>query len=215
MRQTSRVALGGGVQQDVSQYTDRVCTAISSGLQAWQAQAKFKNIKIMAIAAIGAPGCLDGPNLGSLMKPLCPQSTTWERQMTEVVARAVGSAWADQQRSVTVPGLPWYPAFAAWPGPMAPPTPNVPTPFVACPQRSVQQTASAIKDAIRGSTLAHASEVAGGVSAGFQAGFLSWVGGVIVRNVLGKGPVPSFAPPYVPVGPVVNGSVISIPGHLL
>ena len=35
------------------------------------------------------------------------------------------------------------------------------------------------------------------------------------QRVLGKGPVPSFAPPYVPVGPVVGGDNIAVPGHLL
>jgi hypothetical protein len=31
---------------------------------------------------------------------------------------------------------------------------------------------------------------------------------------MGKGQIPTFAPPYVPVGPVVGGDVLSIPGHL-
>jgi hypothetical protein len=35
-----------------------------------------------------------------------------------------------------------------------------------------------------------------------------------VVGVLGQGPVPSFAPPTIPVGPVVGGSVIPTPGHL-
>jgi hypothetical protein len=36
-----------------------------------------------------------------------------------------------------------------------------------------------------------------------------------VKLVLGSGPVPSFAPPYVPVGPVVGGTASSPPGALL
>jgi hypothetical protein len=31
--------------------------------------------------------------------------------------------------------------------------------------------------------------------------------------VLGKGPIPSFAPPFVPVGPVVMGDNVGTPGH--
>ena len=34
----------------------------------------------------------------------------------------------------------------------------------------------------------------------------------IVQNVLGTGPVPTFAPPFVPVGPVLAGTVIPTPG---
>jgi len=30
----------------------------------------------------------------------------------------------------------------------------------------------------------------------------------MVTNVMGMGPVPAFAPPYVPVGPVVGGSIL-------
>jgi hypothetical protein len=33
--------------------------------------------------------------------------------------------------------------------------------------------------------------------------------------VLGKGPIPTFAPPFVPVGPVVMGDNIAVPGHLI
>jgi len=32
--------------------------------------------------------------------------------------------------------------------------------------------------------------------------------------VMGMGPVPTFNPPYVPVGSVGNGYVIPSPGHL-
>ena len=34
----------------------------------------------------------------------------------------------------------------------------------------------------------------------------------MVTNVLGTGPVPTFAPPYVPVGPVVGGVGTMMPG---
>jgi hypothetical protein len=34
----------------------------------------------------------------------------------------------------------------------------------------------------------------------------------MVTNVLGTGPVPTFAPPYVPVGPVVGGVANMTPG---
>ena len=214
MTQTARRSLGSNPQPDVADYTKKVCGAIRTGLSGWQTQAKFTNIKIMALSAIGTPGCLEGPNLGGLMKASCPQRNKWEREMTAVVTAAVGSAWATHQRSVTVPGLPWYPAFVAWPGPMAPPMPNVPFPFLALTQQSVASTAQSIKKSIEGCKLAYASDVAMAVSTGFQTGFLTWVGGVTVKNVMGKGPVPSFAPPYVPVGPVVNGDIISTPGHL-
>ena len=35
------------------------------------------------------------------------------------------------------------------------------------------------------------------------------------RRDEGKGPIPTFAPPFVPVGPVVAGDNIGTPGHVI
>ena len=45
--------------------------------------------------------------------------------------------------------------------------------------------------------------------------FLLWLPSQQIMLVMGKGPVPTFAPPYVPVGPVVAGDNIAAPGHLM
>jgi hypothetical protein len=45
--------------------------------------------------------------------------------------------------------------------------------------------------------------------------FMMWLPMQQVMLVLGKGPIPTFAPPYVPVGPVVGGDNLPIPGHLI
>ena len=42
--------------------------------------------------------------------------------------------------------------------------------------------------------------------------FKIWQAATQVTNVIGTGPVPSFAPPYVPVGPVVGGVGTMVPG---
>ena len=46
----------------------------------------------------------------------------------------------------------------------------------------------------------------------FEKTYTDWKTKTMVTNVLGTGPVPSFAPPYVPVGPVVAGVGIMPPG---
>ncbi len=216
MIQVSRTRLGANPQPNISQYVDRVSSAISGAITIWQLQAKFQNVKIMSVSAIGPRGCLKGPGIGALVTSTSPLNTDWERQMSAAVGSAVGSAWASYEQSVMVPGLPWYPAFAAYPGPMAPPMPNVPTPFMALPQNSVSTIKNSIQQGIKSnaSALPYGDEVANAVAAGFTSMFLTWLAGVMVKNVMGKGPVPSFAPPYVPVGPVVNGDVLPIPGVL-
>lgn len=57
-----------------------------------------------------------------------------------------------------------------------------------------------------------AQEAATSFGSSLSISFLTWIVGKVLKNVLGKGMVPSFAPPYVPVGPVVNGDVLPTPG---
>jgi hypothetical protein len=45
--------------------------------------------------------------------------------------------------------------------------------------------------------------------------FLMWLPQQQVMMVMGKGPIPTFAPPFVPVGPVVGGDILPLPGHLM
>ena len=54
-----------------------------------------------------------------------------DRAIATAAAQGISTNFAAWQNGVTVPGLPWYPTFAAVPGPVAPPTPNVPVPLVA------------------------------------------------------------------------------------
>src|SRR5258708_29994675 len=100
----------------------------------WKLQCKFKDIKVMAVSAIGAPGCLDGPELESLIKnaPSCASFTGNMQKHRDAVAAGVSKCFKNWQDQVSVPGLPWYPAFAAFPGPMAPPMPNIPMPLITC-----------------------------------------------------------------------------------
>ena len=42
--------------------------------------------------------------------------------------------------------------------------------------------------------------------------FKIWQVSTMVTQVTGTGPVPTFAPPYVPGGPVVGGTAIMSPG---
>ena len=41
--------------------------------------------------------------------------------------------------------------------------------------------------------------------------FESWRASRMVKNLIGTGPVPTFAPPFVPVGPVVGGTAFAPP----
>jgi hypothetical protein len=214
------------IGQDFKDFHDAMCDAIQYAHNMWKLQAKFQNIQIMAVSAIGAPGCLDGPELESLIKnaPMVMTFTGNKAKHRDAVAKGVSKCFKDWQDQVTVPGLPWYPAFAAFPGPMAPPMPNVPTPMIACVSAKItsimlpNDMKSAMDDALDSGLkdkdpTKQFEALHDAIATVCAAGFAIWVAAQ-TQLVMGKGPIPTFAPPYVPVGPVVAGDVLSIPGHL-
>jgi hypothetical protein len=199
-----------------SNYLNGITAAIKTAFDLWRTQAFFKDIKITGPTASG--GSLEGPDLTPLILSFAPVQSPLHVTCSTGIASAIGAAWMKTQRSVRVPGLPWYPSFAAFPGPMAPPTPNIPSPFIALSQdQSATMVASLAnpKGNKRKNNLDFSPEIFASVAVWFSSAIQMWKAAQMVTNVLGKGPVPTFAPPYVPVGPVVLGDNIPTPGHLM
>jgi len=189
----------------------------------WRLQARFQNIQIMAASATGGPGCLQGPDLDPLIcnAPTVIAQLGAMRDLRDAVAEGVADCFGEWQQQVTVPGLPWYPSFVAFPGPMAPPMPNVPMPLIALASSGIGQIISttALKQAMWNALPAALKTQDVGnfmtdIATRLVLHFSRWLSMQQVTQVMGRGPVPSFAPPYVPVGPVVGGDIISTPGHL-
>jgi hypothetical protein len=115
--------------------------------------------------------------------------------------------------TVKVPGMVWYPSFTAFPSPIAPPTPNIPCPFAALTMASALVSASTLKSQIVAMAGQPANEsVYDAIGDAFEKMFNVWKATTMVTNVIGTGPIPTFAPPYVPVGPVVGGIGTMPPG---
>ncbi len=204
---------------DFTKYIDGICDAICKAWDMWRLQAKFKDLKIMAVAAIGAPGCLDGPEIENFIMMTAPKATPNELKYSKAIAKHLSKAWKDWQSGVAVPGLPWYPAFAAFPGPQAPPMPNIPMPLITCPSTKMSAMSPAsLKDgmvkALDDKDALHHAELFDAIAKGVFAVFMTWLPQQQIMNVMGKGPIPTFAPPFVPVGPVLAGDNLAIPGHL-
>jgi hypothetical protein len=142
--------------------------------------------------------------------------TPQEAKYSNAIAQVIGTGWLSYTASIRVPGLPWYPAFAAFPGPMAPPTPNVPVPVAALTQVAVSVSKQALKGQMIGALADpeafHHKELFESVADAFEKCFQIWQTATQVTNVLGTGPIPTFAPPFVPVGPVVGGIGTMTPG---
>ncbi|MBL0214459.1 MAG: hypothetical protein IPQ07_11285 [Myxococcales bacterium] len=216
------------IGNDFKTFHDKMLDAVMFAHSQWKLQAKFQNIQIMAVSAIGTPGCLSGPDLESLIKnaPICASFTGNMAKHRDAVAKGVAQCFKKWQDGVTVPGLPWYPAFAAFPGPMAPPIPNVPTPLITCLSPAAisicapTDMKSAMDNALDGGLKSKDNDkqyeaLHDAIATVLSAAFTIWLAAQQVMLVMGKGPIPSFAPPYVPVGPVVGGDIISAPGHLI
>ena len=216
--------IGSSFQPEFNGNAQDYIQAVMFGKSMFKFQAKFRDIKIFGPSAIGTPGCLDGPNMENLinMGPTVAGMTGTSKTMRKAVAKGVGDNFDKWRKKVTIPGLPWYPAFAAWPGPMAPPMPNVPMPLISCVSSKLSKItiASQLKSSIYGNLPSNMKNSRNEAFVQAIADFLAmhffiWVSSQMVTNVLGKGPVPSFAPPLVPVGPVIMGDNIAAPGHLM
>ncbi|MCO4760393.1 MAG: hypothetical protein KC502_02740 [Myxococcales bacterium] len=208
------------LHKQFDKYIDGICDAICGAWDKWRLQAKFSNLIINGPVAVGSPGCLKGPKLKSLIMMQAPKSSPAEKKYSDSVAKHLSKAWGDWQGKVMVPGLPWYPAFTAFPLAMAPPMPNIPMPLIVCPSAMAAEmlVPSKLKDGMvkahNDKKALHHKELFDSIGKGVSVVFLIWLVSQQIMNVLGKGPVPTYAPPYVPVGPVVGGQNIAVPGHL-
>lgn len=145
-------------------------------------------------------------------------------QVAQILARELWSAWkewADGFR-ISLPGA--YPGLAAVPGPQAPPTPASQGAYPLTRGTSVgdyrlraatldARLSGALRPVAKNETARMAREIKA-LAGWVEASFREWKLSAQVVGLMGKGPVPTFAPPYVPVGPVVMGDNVSAPGHV-
>jgi peptidoglycan hydrolase-like protein with peptidoglycan-binding domain len=203
-----------------SQVVNAVVSGFTAAVDTWKGTAVFKGILVNSVTALGTPGCLTGPALAPLMTSRFVALSGDDRAIATAAAQGISSSFAAWQNGVTVPGLPWYPTFAAVPAPVAPPVPNVPSPFIALvsaglggmmdPNALQAAMAAAASVSLREGAKPTFASIAPQVVVLFQAKILMSQ----VKGVLGSGPVPTFSPPMVPVGPVAGGTAFSPPGML-
>lgn len=216
------------VGKSFKEFHDKAIDAVKYAHQMWKLKAKFKDLKVMSVSAIGTPGCLDGPKLENDIKnaPSTASMQGNEKKYRDAVAKGVSECFKKWQDKVTVPGLPWYPAFAAFPLASATPLPNVPMPLIACPSAKMTEIVTpdpmkkamikALDKGLKKKDKDKQHEVLfESIATVLSLAFLMWLPQQQVMLVQGKGPVPSYAPPYVPVGPVVAGDNIASPGHCM
>jgi hypothetical protein len=198
----------------IGKFIDGTCSAICSAWSQWQSMSTLVGVVIAGPTA--SVGQIVGPPLAPLILASAPKETPMLLKYSTTIANVISTAWLSFTATVKVPGLPWYPAFAAFPGPMAPPMPNVPVPFAALTQVPVSISANVLKMQMvgqHGDPMApFHQELFESIADAFEKSYNLWKVSTMVTNVLGTGPIPTFAPPYVPVGPVVGGTGNMTPG---
>lgn len=200
-----------------TKYIDGICSAICSAWSQWQSLASMTGVMIMGPTA--SVGQVLGPPLMPLILASAPMSTPMEIKFSNAIATAISNGWMSYTATIKIPSLPWYPAFAAFPGPVAPPMPNIPAPVIALTQVTVPISKMVLKNQMIGlladPMAKHHKELFDCVADAFEKCFQIWQASTMVTNVLGMGPIPTFAPPVVPVGPVVGGVGNMPPGGLV
>lgn len=212
--------LPGGVStlpnHNTGDIVSTVVAAVDSAIRTWKASAGFRGISITGPIANG--GFVNGPHLGSLMAAAVSANLQGEdRRIGAAAVSAIGECFASWQATVRVPGLMWYPAFAAVNAPIAGPAPSV-----SCPLGALQSVSSLINTpgAIQSRILASvgassrpdASSIIAQIASEVSMRFGQFLSRTVVRNVVGSGPVPEFAPPMCPSGRVIGGSAYGGPG---
>lgn len=193
---------------------EAMCKAVCSAWATWQSTLSLQGVVINGPVAMG--GTLIGPPIEPLIRA---GASPGLKQFIGPVAGGVQEQLTLFSMAVKVPGMPWYPSFAAVPGPVAPPMPNIPCPLMVIAAGAKLLSREALKQAmvlrLPFPRPAGAEQICEAIAAGIESAVQIWLPSTMVTNVMGTGPVPTFSPPYVPVGSVVGGIGIQIPGGMI
>jgi hypothetical protein len=202
------------VSNQFESFIDGICDAIASAWSQWQASATLAGVVIAGPVASG--GTVAGPPWTPLIMASAPKASPAELKYSKAVATVLGSAWQAYTASIKVAGMPWYPPLAAFPSPASAPTPNVPNPVTTLVQVPAPMQAPLLKNQMIGALAdpqaPHHRELFDAISQAVAQCFTLWMSTTMVSNVIGAGPVPTFAPPFAPAGPVVAGVGNMAPG---
>jgi len=193
--------------------------AFREAVNEWIGKARIQGGKVSGPAAILTPGSLvSDVNIEMrVVQILARSQVPWG--ISEALARVLAAAWNEWAAGFQIHVPKAYPSLAAVPGPFARPTPAAEAP-------SLSQGSSGGEFALKAPLLAnklgsalrmYTTEAQGipdqamkGLAEWVDASFNEWRSLVKLSGLMGGGSVPTFAPPYVPVGPVVAGVNVSV-----
>jgi len=212
------------ISKSMDEFIDEMCKAICTSWSNWQNAAMFTTGVISAVTCMISPGSLTSPPYMSASTIIANVNSAGKPAnfmlFVKAIATAIENAWKAWESGL-MGTIMFPPSFASFPGPMHPPTPNIPMPLVAL---SSAGDALMKKNALSGLMVANLSGVPINqlnqmffekFAEGFCLIFDIWKASTLISNVMGSGPIPTFAPPFVPAGPVMAGYLMPLPGVLI
>lgn len=195
----------------IGAFIDGVCSAICSAWSQWQSLATFAGFIVSG--PVVSAGQLTGPPLQPLILASAPKGGPNEMKYSNVIATVISNGWMTFTATIKSAGLPFYPAYAAVPTPVAPPMPNVPVPIAAFAQVPVSISANVLKMqmvAQLGDPQApFHKELFESIATAFETCYDTWKVSTMVTNVLA---VASGGTPISPIPAV--GTATMPPGGL-
>ncbi|MCC6850405.1 MAG: hypothetical protein IT294_18090 [Deltaproteobacteria bacterium] len=196
-------------------WTNAARGAVASGVDAWAADSTIQGGEINGSALFLAPGTLDGPSFAPAVQQAVVAAGA-PPQVADALAQALWQPWATWSHDYTLFVPKAMKAFAAVAASEVGPTPLATRPLKkgSAPGR-IALTPDVLREIVLQLVPGMNEPTAGAALAalvGWYTGeFAKWYRGAKLANlVMSRGPVPTFAPPYVPVGPVVGGDVIGL-----
>jgi hypothetical protein len=188
--------------------------AFEYAVNEWISRARVQGGTVNGAAATLTPGSLvSDVNLETRMGEIL---SSWQApQASMTIARVLAAAWNEWAAGyqLHVPGA--YPKFMAVPAPHAPPTRAAVSPPLSQGSSAGEVSlhapalANRLVATLRMSPMAAAGPpepAMQNLATWVENSFNQWKGSVTVTGLIGKGPVPVYAPPYVYTAPVVGGS---------
>jgi hypothetical protein len=199
--------------QELERYIDDLSETLSKALSLWSQTMMVEGVTINGPTAVFKPGNVKGLPLDALILVSDPpMNTPKQAGYTRTFAEGLAENWELWHMGINA-SLPLYPKFASWPGPQAPPMPNLPMliqflPSAGDKMMEQNQLMAAIANGSQGDPVA--AGIYNAMTHAVVDIFKLWKQTHLIRMLMGQGPVPTFAPPVVPAGPVQNGTATGV-----
>lgn len=208
------------IGKQFADFIDGVSDAICGAWQQFMSASTIVGVMVNGPVGVIMPGSFQGPPIFPLAFAQAPKNTPSLMKYSKAVCQAVGTSFQAWHMGF-MGKVQCVPTFAVMAGPIHPPTPNIPMTIDMVGKSPAE--AMMKKDALKGlmilnlgdPTALHHMELFDSIADAIDQAFTQFKASTMVNNIMSFGPIPTFAPPFVPVGPVVMGVGNGIPGSML